>query len=287
MEIRSMNGDLNTEGLDVAFESTYRLVTGKTDITSVASSTSEVFILYDPYYLDIPELTDIVNDIIDYYIETEEYEKCQELKEILDSGKIGMTKLIEKITLSDEKDAEIIRNVKDTRTGGLNSIDNLIDLFKQYKGRLGTDLPEESAKEIKSKKYIPEYLSDVELWSLMVDEDKSIFQMDFKMFIKWTSKLDDENKRYYSERLINNLPLIPVIQEELYNKGTYTYDYNSLVVSVIGEYVCISNYSKEKIHRLQKILIGLGITDSEIRVKSEKNETVYTLVYSSKQPPIN
>ena len=214
-----MNGDLNTEGLDVAFESTYRLVTGKTDITSVASSTSEVFILYDPYYLDIPELTDIVNDIIDYYIETEEYEKCQELKEILDSGKIGMTKLIEKITLSDEKDAEIIRNVKDTRTGGLNSIDNLIDLFKQYKGRLGTDLPEESAKEIKSKKYIPEYLSDVELWSLMVDEDKSIFQMDFKMFIKWTSKLDDENKRYYSERLINNLPLIPVLQQR---KNTQT-----------------------------------------------------------------
>ena len=117
-----MDGDLNTEGLDVAFESTYRLVTGKTDITSVASSTSEVFILYDPYYLDIPELTDIVNDIIEYYIETEEYEKCQELKEILDSGKKGLTELIKRITLSDEKDAEIIKNVKDTKTGGLNSI---------------------------------------------------------------------------------------------------------------------------------------------------------------------
>lgn len=282
-----MNGDLNTEGIDVAFESTYRLVTGKTDITSVASSTSEVFILYDPYHLDIPELTDIVNDIIDYYIETEEYEKCQELKEILDSGNIGMTKLIEKITLSDEKDAEIIRNVKDTRTGGLNSIDNLIDLFKQYKGRLGADFPGEHKRETKSKKYIPEYLSDTELWSLMVDEDKSIFQMDYKMFTKWTSKLDDENKRYYSERLINSLPLIPVIQEELYNKGSYTYDYNSLVVSVIGEYICISNYSKEKIARLQKILLGLGITDSEVRVKTENNQTVYTLVYSSKQPPIN
>lgn len=282
-----MDGDLNTEGIDVAFESTYRLVTGKTDITSVASSTSEVFILYDPYYLDIPELTDIVNDIIDYYIETEEYEKCQELKEILDSGKTGMTKLIEKITLSDEKDAEIIRNVKDTRTGGLNSIDNLIDLFKQYKGRLGTDFPGEHQKETKSKKYIPQYLSDTELWSLMVDEDKSIFQMDYKMFTKWTSKLDDENKRYYSERLINSLPLIPVIQEELYNKGSYTYDYNSLVVSVIGEYICISNYSKEKIDRLQKILLGLGISDSEVRVKTENDQTVYTLVYSSNQPPTN
>ena len=282
-----MDGDLNTEGLDVAFESTYRLVTGKTDITSVASSSSEVFILYDPYFLDIPELTDIVNDIIDYFIETEEYEKCQELKEILESGKIGMTKLIEKITLSDEKDAEIIKNVKDTKTGGLNSIDNLIDLFKQYKGKLGTDLPGEVEREIKSKKYIPEHLSDTELWSLMIDEDKSIFQMDYIMFKKWTAKLDEENKRYYSERLINNLPLIPIIQEELYNKGSYTYDYNSLVVSVIGEFVCVSNYNKDKIYRLQKILIGLGITDSEIRVKTEQNQTVYTLVYSSKQPPTN
>jgi len=282
-----MDGDLNTEGLDVAFESTYRLVTGKTDITSVASSTSEVFILYDPYYLDIPELTDIVNDIIEYYIETEEYEKCQELKEILDSGKKGLTELIKRITLSDEKDAEIIKNVKDTKTGGLNSIDNLIDLFKQYKGKLGTEFPGEAEREIRSKKYIPEYLSDTELWSLMVDEDKGIFQMDYSMFKKWTAKLDEENKRYYSERLINNLPLIPAIQEELYNKGKYTYDYNSLVVSVIDEFICISNYSKDKIYRLQKILIGLGITDSEIRVKTEQKQTVYTLVYSSKQPPIN
>jgi len=284
----NMNEKLNTEGLDVAFESTYRLMTGKTNISSIASSSKEVFILYDPYYLDILELKDIINDIIDYFIQTEEYEKCQELKEILESGDKGMNELIGKITLSEDENKEIIRTVNDTRTGGLNSIDNLIDLFKQYKGRLGSDITGEWQAKEKSKKYIPEHLSDPELWSLMVAEDKSIFEMDYNIFKQWTAKLDLDNKKYYSERLINNLPLIPVIQEEMYNKGQYTYDYNSLVVSVIGEFICISNYSQDKIHRLQKILEGLGITDSEIRVKTgDGDKTVYTLVYSSNQPPLN
>ena len=118
-------------------------------------------------------------------------------------------------------------------------------------------------------------------------QDKTIFEDDYSLFSRWTDKLDDDNKKYYSERLISNLPLIPVIQEELYNKGEYTYDYSSLVVTMIGEFVCISNYSKDKIDKLQKVLINLGIVDSEIRTKkgSGDSDTVYTLVYSSKQPP--
>tara|TARA_R110000744_G_scaffold151931_3_gene265650 strand:+ start:814 stop:1662 length:849 start_codon:yes stop_codon:yes gene_type:complete len=280
-----MDEELNIEGMELAFESTYKLVTGKISIEKVAEGgVGETFILYDPFDVSIPELKDILNDIIDYYIESEEYEKCQEIKNILESGTENIVTLIEKITLPDTESADTVQNINDTKSEGLNSIDNLISLFKQYRNNYD---PDKLEKDLKPKKYIPEYLSAVELWSLMTDKDKTIFEDDYSLFTKWTDKLDDDNKKYYSERLISNLPLIPVIQEELYNKGEYTYDYSSLVVTMIGEFVCISNYSKEKIDKLQKVLINLGIVDSEIRTKkgTGENDTVYTLVYSSKQPP--
>ena len=123
------------------------------------------------------------------------------------------------------------------------------------------------------------------MWSLMTDNDKSIFEENYKMFKEWINKLDDDNRKYYSERLIEELPLIPVIDEEIYNiKGSY--DYNSLVVSIIGDYICISNYDSDKIENLQKVISNLGITDSEIRIKvGEDEKPIYTLVYSSKLPP--
>ena len=80
---------------------------------------------------------------------------------------------------------------------------------------------------------------------------------------------------------MNDLPLIPVLGEEKYNHEE-EYNYNNLILTIIGEYICISNYSYEKIKRLQKILIVLGVKDSDIRVKQEDGETVYTLIYSSK-----
>jgi hypothetical protein len=281
-----MDEELNIEGMELAFESTYKLVTGKISIEKVAKGgVGETFILYDPFDVSIPELKDILNDIIDYYIESEEYEKCQEIKNILESGTENIVKLIESITLPDTEASEAIQNINDTKSEGLNSIDNLISLFKQYRSNYD---PDKLEKDLKAKKYIPEYLSDIELWSLMTDQDRTIFEDDYNLFSKWTEKLGDDNKKYYSERLINNLPLIPVIQEELYNEGEYTYDYNSLVVTMIGEFICISNYSRDKIDKLQRVLEGLGIVDSEIRTKiseGKDSETVYTLVYSSKQPP--
>ena len=77
---------LDNEGLDLAFENTYKILTGKFNIDNLASQGNEIsYILYDPYKIEMNELTDMLNDIIDYFIETEEYEKCQELKNILDS----------------------------------------------------------------------------------------------------------------------------------------------------------------------------------------------------------
>ena len=195
-----MDEELNIEGMELAFESTYKLVTGKISIEKVAKGgVGETFILYDPFDVSIPELKDILNDIIDYYIESEEYEKCQEIKNILESGTENIVTLIEKITLPDTESAQTVQNINDTKSEGLNSIDNLISLFKQYRNNYD---PDKLEKDLKSKKYIPEYLSDVELWSLMTDKDKTIFEDDYSLFSRWTDKLDDDNKKYYSERLI-------------------------------------------------------------------------------------
>ena len=59
-----------------------------------------------------------------------------------------------------------------------------------------------------------------------------------------------------------------------------------MVVTIIGEYICISNYDSDKINRLQTVIEKLGIVDSEIRIKqNDDGKVVYTLVYSSNQPP--
>ena len=70
-------------GLDIAFETTYKIITGKVKISSL-NILKDVYMLYDPTHLEIEELIDILLDMIDYYVETEEYEKCQKLKNILE-----------------------------------------------------------------------------------------------------------------------------------------------------------------------------------------------------------
>ena len=279
---------LNEDGLDIAFENTYKIVTGKFSINKLAVAGNEThYILYDPFKLEIKELTDILNDIIDYFIETEEYEKCQEIKELLDSGKKGLTKLIKEITI-DNSDIEYTPpKIKDSNRQGLNSIDNLINLFKQYRTNFdNNDKYNGTWKMGKDKKYIPDALSTVEMWSLMSDNDKNIFEGDYTSFKKWFENLDEKNRKYYSERLIHDLPLIPLLDDEIYNSYQKRYDYNNMVVTIIGEYICISNYDSDKINRLQAVIEKLGIIDSEIRIKqNDDGKVVYTLVYSSNQPP--
>lgn len=281
-----------TKDFDKAFENTYRILTGKIDINRAITSTNEIFILYDPYFLNAEELSDIINDIIDYYIETEEYEKCQELKNILNLSKRKINNLIKKITLDDDDEDVTPNTAQNTahniKANGLSSIDSLINMFKQYRGELNIANNADILKDvIKIKKDTIQYLSDIELWSLMSEKDKGIFNLDYNIFINWTSKLDDNSKKYYSERLINDLSLIPELNEESYNKGKYIYDYNSLVVSIVGESICISNYSEEKIKKLQKTLKKLGIIDSDIRTLIKDDKAIYTLIYSAKQPPTN
>ena len=117
------------EGLDVAFENTYKLVTGKISLDKIANNTSKhIFLLYDPTHITVKELKKVLIDIIDHYIETEEYEKCQEIKDILDSNELKP--LIKKITV-EENIEKTLTNINNLSNNGHNSIDQLIELFGQ------------------------------------------------------------------------------------------------------------------------------------------------------------
>ncbi len=293
------------ESLDTAIETTYMLVTGKITLENIHNQGQGIFMMYDPTNLKEKELKDILEDIIIYYIDTEEYEKCQEVKELLNSN---LKNLITKITYKKE----------DTPEKNSNSIDQMIDMLKkiskgEMKQRMDSFFNPDAYKEFlrgpisasasREKDY---NFTNVELWSLMTKEDKNIFDTDYGLFTDWTAKLDTRQKNYYTERIINEKPLIPPYAErdsipwnnhdpgiepkqgvnfdfeEEYESDSEI-DYNSIVVSFISNFTCISNYSLAKIHKIKFQLFTYGILDIELREKKVKEKTVYTLVFDGRQ----
>jgi len=258
-EEENMNyGD--TEGIDMAFDNTFKLITGRAKINDMVID-NEIYLLYDPYDIDELDFKLMLQDIIDHYIQSEEYEKCQEIQNIINSSEYK--EILTKITLDSET---VVKRSKES--SGLSSVDQLISLFKEYA----------EAKKPKKKSI---GITASELWDCLTESDKNIFEGKFEYFDNWISKLEPDNIEYYSNRILNDLPLIPLIGEEKYNSED-GYNYNNLILTIIGEYICISNYDYEKIKRLQNILVMLGVEDSDIRVKQEESKTVYTLIYSSR-----
>ena len=206
-------------GLDIAFETTYKIITGKVKISSL-NILKDVYMLYDPTHLEIEELIDVLLDMIDYYVETEEYEKCQKLKNILESD---LQKLIPKITMSQQ---DIINKRKKE---GMDAMIEMIKSFSKDKLNKKVDWDKtgwegfiKKDKEIKDKdKDAGKLFTDDELWSIMSLEDKKIFEKDEKKFFKWVSSLDSKTRLVYADRLIDGLPLIPKYDE---NPGTWVED---------------------------------------------------------------
>ena len=285
-------------GLDIAFETTYKIITGKVKISSL-NILKDVYMLYDPTHLEIEELIDILLDMIDYYVETEEYEKCQKLKNILESD---LKELIPKITMSQQ---DIINKRKK------EGMDAMIEMIKSFsKDKLNkkvnwdkTGWEDLIKKDEKSKKGEQPTFTDDELWSIMSLEDKKIFEKDEKKFTKWLSDLDNKTRMLYAYRLIDGLPLIPKYED---NPGTWNVDesaprynpsenfnyeekyegeddidYQNVVVSFVGNLTCISNYSKEKINDIRFQLLKAGVLEVEIRTKDVEGKTLYTIIYDN------
>ena len=56
---------------DLAVDTTYKIVTGKIAIEEFKTN-GRLYMLYDPIDVTEKEIEDILNDIIEYYIDTEE-----------------------------------------------------------------------------------------------------------------------------------------------------------------------------------------------------------------------
>ena len=71
--------------IEMAFENSYKVITGRTTFSKLLdirdNIVTKAILLYDP---ELGWGKDEVEDLIAYFEDTEEYEKCAELKKILD-----------------------------------------------------------------------------------------------------------------------------------------------------------------------------------------------------------
>ena len=282
---------------DLAVDTTYKIVTGKIAIEEFKTN-GRLYMLYDPIDVTEKEIEDILNDIIEYYIDTEEYEKCKEIKDILESD---IKELIPKITFDDKYEAKDNKLKFTNDYSGvwpnsalsnkdMNPIDKMIDVLK----KLNAESTEKAFRKIE-KDFA---FTNLELWSIMSDLDKEIFYNSFDKFEIWANKLTIKLRNYYTDRLVNEQPLIPTKEENIEYSG-YDYeninnlkvgesgktDYNNIVISFIDNFTCISNYDISRIHRIKFQLLTLGIIDSEIREKKVDGKILYTLVYKNTSMP--
>jgi len=78
--------DKDMEELDLAMNNGYHILMGDITIDDLLSNSQRqmLYISFDPDKLDSNDYWDnIINGMIDYFIKTEEYEKCAELKKLL------------------------------------------------------------------------------------------------------------------------------------------------------------------------------------------------------------
>ena len=77
----------DTEILDEAMNNAYNIIIGKYTFEEIIETTGEACLPFDIRNED-PDLT----GMIEYFIETEEYEKCDELQKLIDGKKTPIPK---------------------------------------------------------------------------------------------------------------------------------------------------------------------------------------------------
>ena len=85
---------------------TYDIVTQKIKLTDLIDSDEEVILAYDPFGVGETDQVWLLQDLIDYYIETEEYERCAKLLSLKVQVEKGSLDLSKRIYLN-ESDFEI------------------------------------------------------------------------------------------------------------------------------------------------------------------------------------
>jgi hypothetical protein len=282
---------------DEAFEMTYQIVIGDMSVEMLLNKKPTASLLYNPFDLTNKDFLILLDDLLEYYIDIEEYLKCAKLRDIK-SAKDSHSDIIKDIVLEEyEEDYESLsRNAS-----------NVTDFYPEYETQDPSPLGKiiDSIKNIDPKIFSKGFknfiksesiddITDAEMWAIMHSEDKSIFKDSFADFYKWVSTLTEELRDGYIDRLLDDKPLIPVdniidkMKEEYEEDETDFVDdedevdyVNNVVISFLDRYTIMSHTNLTKLKEIKSSLIMNGILDVETRKKGE----VYSLVYKSSQKP--
>jgi hypothetical protein len=89
--------------MDNAFETTYQIVTGDMSIEMLVGREASINLLYDPFQLSKKGFVDVIEWLMEYYIEQEEYMRCAKLRDIL-ADKKSHASIIDEIVLDELDD---------------------------------------------------------------------------------------------------------------------------------------------------------------------------------------
>tara|TARA_R110000824_G_scaffold362588_1_gene550555 strand:- start:737 stop:973 length:237 start_codon:yes stop_codon:yes gene_type:complete len=64
---------------DLCMRHSYNLLLGKKTLEELIEDTAELYLMFSPERKYVPMLDDVYDVLIEYFTETEEYEKCAEL----------------------------------------------------------------------------------------------------------------------------------------------------------------------------------------------------------------
>ena len=99
---------------------TYDVVTQKINLVDLIDSDEEVILCYDPFTIGGTDQSWLLQDLIDHYVEQEEYEKCARLLKMKVKVEKGLLDLSDRLYLTDEdfitneQDQSIAKLLKDT-----------------------------------------------------------------------------------------------------------------------------------------------------------------------------
>ena len=67
---------------DKCFNNTYQIITGRKTLVDFLDTEEELWFLHDPAKDNLRHNDPVYNELINYFIYTEEYEKCAEILEL-------------------------------------------------------------------------------------------------------------------------------------------------------------------------------------------------------------
>jgi hypothetical protein len=269
------------------FETTYQIVIGDMSVEMLLNKKPTANLLYNPFELTNKGFILLLDDLIEHYIDIEEYLKCAVLRDIR-SDKGSHENIINDIIL-DVYEEEDIEFHPDYEREDPSPLGKIIESIKHVDPKIFS----KGFKNFIKSESIDD-ITDAEMWAIMNSEDKSIFKDSFADFYKWVSILSEEIRDVYIDRLLDDKPLIPAdnitdkMKEEYleddidFTEDMENIDYvNNVVISFLDKYTIMSHTDLAKLKEIRTSLIMHGILDIELRKKGD----VHSLVYCSSQKP--